>query len=200
MLQVSQREKEKLQRGVKGAIEEGGDSPNKRNEDSPKNLCKGYLTAKGCAYGDNCRMYHDFASAGRQSLCYSCGSLDNRHRRQDCPTVLSPKGSPKVKGKGKGKAKAAAVATSASADAASSGGPITVEVPSSTPTGVTQGPTIAKAAVTTGVRSDPSTVSTTAQLEQEAIRILKRLSCFECQPDICSASCNQDGGSLCLFE
>ena len=83
-------------------------------QDSPKNICKGYLTAKGCAYGDNCRMQHDFASAGRQRLCFSCGSLDNRHQRHECPTLTNPKGSPKGKGKGKekGKPKTAAMATS----------------------------------------------------------------------------------------
>ena len=75
----------------KGKKGKGGDSATSSSpgsaQDPPKPLCKGYLTAKGCAYGDNCRMQHDFASAGRQSLCYSCGSLDNRHRRQECPTL-----------------------------------------------------------------------------------------------------------------
>ena len=102
-------------KGKKGKGTDGTSAPSSPSspKDSTKALCKGYLTAKGCAYGDNCRMYHDFASAGRQSLCYSCGSLDNRHRRQDCPTVTSPKGSPKGKGKGKGKPKAAAVSANA---------------------------------------------------------------------------------------
>ena len=164
-------------KGKKGKGADGTSAPSSPSspQDLTKALCKGYLTAKGCAYGDNCRMYHDFASAGRQSLCYSCGSLDNRYRRQDCPTVTSPKGSPKGKGKGKGKPKAAAVSANAgdtSAAPVSPGG--ATENAQSTPA------TVARAAVDPVVSSSAASASTTEQLEQEAIRVLKRLACLRC--------------------
>ena len=135
-------------------------------------------------------MQHDFASAGRQRLCSSCGSLDNRHQRHECPTLTNPKGSPKGKGKGKekGKPKTAAMATStANASAVTS-------VPEE------QSPTVSRAAVLPVASSDSATGSnTTAQLEQEAIRILKRLSCVECDEwgSVQGASWCQDGGTPC---
>ena len=121
-------------------------------------------------------MQHDFALAGRQSLCYSCGSLDNRHRRQDCPTLTNPKGSPKGKGKGKGKPKAASVS---SKDGDSSAVPVSGEATAGGNSN--QAVTVARAGVDP-IPSNPSAsvLSTTAQLEQEAIRILKRLACVEC--------------------
>ena len=177
-------------KGHKGKTPKGGSKgessaqapANPQGSDSP--LCKGYLTAKGCAYGDNCRMRHDFASAGRQSLCYACGSLDNVHRRPECPTVLNPKGSPKGKGKSKGgkappQAKAATLVETP--------GPVLTEVPERSED-ATSVPSVAKATA-------PS--SSHSALEQEALKILKglRLSSISLTSEQGSSSLSREGGS-----
>ena len=74
-------------------------TPNKEEPTASKTLCKGYLTAKGCAYGDSCKFTHDYAEAGRRALCYACGATNPElaHRRPDCPAnqrMASPPSSP----------------------------------------------------------------------------------------------------------
>ena len=149
-----------------GKSEDSVPPPSSQSSSKDTPMCKGYLTAKGCAYGDQCRMQHDFSSAGRQSLCYACGSLENRHRRPDCPTVTNPKGSSKGKGKTKGKPKVDATTVENS-------GPQITEVSESS-----VDPSHDVASVQAA--SAQGKASASSAVEQEALKILKglRLACL----------------------
>ena len=158
-----------------GKLEDSVPPPSSQSPPKDTPMCKGYLTAKGCAYGDQCRMQHDFASAGRQSLCYACGSLENRHRRPDCPTVTNPKGGSKGKGKTKGKPKVAATSVETP-------GPQITEVSESS-----VDPSHDVASVQAA--SAQGKASASSAVEQEALKILKglRLACLTVDSSTLSA-------------
>ena len=152
---------------------------------SIKPACKGYLTPKGCRFGDYCTFLHDFAAAGRASLCYACGATDNPHCRPDCPYAKSAtesqetspaskaKGAPKGKGKGKDKKGGNQPSVASVSQVSSSGNPSVSVV---TEAGSEVSPSV-KAVAT------PSLSPSDQQLQNEAIRVLKGLQLNRLQTD-----------------
>ena len=177
-----------------------GSEPKSPQADA-KALCRGYLTSKGCSYGDNCVFQHQFAEAGKRGLCYCCGSTDNVHRRPECPVAnresgqSSGSGSPQgakggkgCKGKdGKGKkgkkggAAVAAVATDAGSSAAAS-------------------PETGDAGKATNSSSSEVAAPSTQQVEAEALRILKGLKLAKIVAVPSSAFCSHASGELGALE
>ena len=177
-------------------------TPNKDEPTASKTLCKGYLTAKGCAYGDSCKFTHDYAEAGRCALLCLRGyqSPELAHRRPDCPAnqrmsmsspttspnrnpespkgrAKGPKGKPPKQGKGNPQLAAADALTAPAAEASQ---------PSQS-SSVTQAPNASTATVAAATLQ-PST----RQVEQEALRLLKDLKLSRLSV---ASSCVQDGGS-----